>query len=525
MGSLVIGSASFGLRLAAQQQEGALTPPPKPAMPKLAASAATGSAPFEVGERLSFNVAWANFVTAARLELEVANQGAYFGRESYQLRTKVETVGYVRSIFTEVDNQYTSYVDLKTMLPYRVENSTQQGQKREDDLITFDQQARSARYADGSTLQLPTNTYDLPSLLYALRLRELKSGASYKYSALFGKEIIQIEALVKQRERVITQAGSYDALRVEIAAKGSKANLSKYRVRAWFSDDAQRLPVLLTAQPPFGEVRAELSHATLTVPPRTRLSAGPTENTPLIVSKDKPPADAFEVARGEAPSEFERNLPFAVGERLSYDVSWLNMTAVGKASFEVRQQGRLGKYRVFELAGEAYTIGAARSLINLHDQLISYVNVENLLPMRHDIRLREGQRLKQTSADYDWSAKSARLSNGTVVALQPRTFDLTSLFYAIRAADLKLGATHTFPLLDANHRLRALTVKVIKQETISCLEGSCETAQLDIINQQTQQLIAQAWVSTDARRLPIYIAARFSFGELRFQLTNALNTR
>src|SRR5438067_11136889 len=132
VGLFIVCGLGFGLRLAAQQGGGGFTPPPTPGAPKPTASKATapaltGGAPFQIGERLSFNVSWSNFVTAARLEMEVADRGAFFGQDGYQVRAKVETMGYVRSIFTDLDNQYTAYVDAKTALPYRAENSVRHG--------------------------------------------------------------------------------------------------------------------------------------------------------------------------------------------------------------------------------------------------------------------------------------------------------------------------------------------------------------------------------------------------------------
>src|SRR6185436_7506030 len=121
---LVCGSALCAWRLFAQQT-GGLTPPPKPQAPKVEKTAATASdAPaFTAGERLSYNVSWSNFVTAAKLELEVLERGAFFGQEGFQLRAKVETIGDVRAIFFEMYNQYTGYANARTLLPYRLENT------------------------------------------------------------------------------------------------------------------------------------------------------------------------------------------------------------------------------------------------------------------------------------------------------------------------------------------------------------------------------------------------------------------
>src|SRR5262245_16063344 len=103
IGLLVLGVVSYGLKLYAQQSV-ELTPPPKPVETKAPAKTspvAAGPA-FSVGERLLYNISWSNFSTAARLEMEVSDRGKFYGQDGYQIRTKIETVGQVRSLFGEV---------------------------------------------------------------------------------------------------------------------------------------------------------------------------------------------------------------------------------------------------------------------------------------------------------------------------------------------------------------------------------------------------------------------------------------
>lgn len=531
--ALMFCLASVGvlaMRLLPQQPQppkgGPLTPPPRPLPEKsgVISSVAGSGGLLTVGERLTFNVSWASFVTAARLELEVMDQGTFFGQEGYQLRTRVETVGYARSLLADVDNSYNSYVDFKTLLPYRVENSTRQGTRKSEDLMVFDQTRNSVRYSDGSDLAVPSGISDLSSMLYALRFRDLKAGASHKFSVLYGKTISEVEALVRPSERVNTQVGAYDAIRVDFNVKSATAGINKLRVRAWFSNDAQRMPVLITAQSPFGELRAELSSASISPRPRTEISRTFQGNPPLLASRTAPPPGAvFEaITFGEAQPD---NYPFIIGERLNYDISWGNFASVGKLNFAVRRQGKLGASRVYEFVSEVASLGAARAVLSINDIFTSYVDAEKLVPLRTDLRLREGSRNKDVSADYNLNDNSVLLSNGSSFSVKPGTLDLISLFYAVRAADLKPGAVRNFDFLDANHHLKSLTFRVARQETISGPLGPQDTLQLDILRADNQQLISQVWITNDARRLPVYLAVRLRIGELRFQLTSFSGTR
>ncbi len=500
-----------------QSPSGQFTPPAKMDPPKPALIAPASARPFQVGEKLSFTVSWANFASAARLEMEVAGQGAFFGQQGYQLRTKVTTLGQTRALFNEVDNQYISYVDAKSLLPYRADNTTRQGKTSEDDTITIDQQRHLARYGDQSELTLPADTFDLPSLVYALRLREFNEGAkATKFTALFGKHLVDIEVQVKNRERITTQAGNYDTIRFDLTARTK--DKVEYKARIWFSDDKQRLPVLMISKPSFGELRAEL--AQVTVNPQLNKANMIAVNTALPEIASRDPKIALETAEA-TPSEFESRLPFAVGERISYDVEWLNLGKIGKVNFAIQRRGSLDNRIVFEMVGELSTIGSARSIINLDDTFKSYVHVDSLVPVRTETTILEGQRRKQIVAIY--KDDSVRLDNGTHFDVKPHTLDLVSLFYAVRASNLTLGANQTIHFVDANHRPRALTIKVAKQESINSALGPRDTLQLDIINQENNQLMAQAWVTNDAKHLPLYIVTRLAFGEIRLNIKNVIN--
>ena len=519
VGLVAIGATCFGFDLYAQQgreirqqnqqQGGGLTPPPRPAAPQGPGSANTGfGSPFVLGERLVFNVSWMNFAIAARLEMEVAEQGQFFGQESLQIRTKVETTGQVRSLFAIIDNQYISYISPNTAVPIRVVNLTRQRATQTEETIIIDQAAKQAIYQGGATLSIPAGIYDLPSLLYGLRLRPLPPGERMKFAALYGKEIVDIEVEVKGRERITTAAGTFNTVCLKISPQ---KKFSKYRILVWLTDDNKKLPVLLSANLSFGDVRAELASAKVTSRPSPALKT----------LTDESGSTGINGTNGNHGSE--RKLPFVIGEKLNYDVGWGKFASVGKASFEVRQQGTLNGQRVFELYGEATSSGAAQRLINVEDQLSSYVLIDKLTPVRTDLRLREGKRSKEVTATFNPAANTATLSNGTVVSIKPNTLDLISLFYSIRAADLKIGANYNYPFLDASHRLRALAVKVVRQEPIESPTGQRDCLQLDLMLGQT--LVAQAWISNDANRLPLYLATRTQFGELRFTLTSTINTK
>jgi Protein of unknown function (DUF3108) len=542
LGLLAVAAISYGLRLHAQQQNPNLTPPPKatPSQSSPASENSNGGSPLVVGERLVYNVSWASFPSAARVEMEVVARGRFYGQESYQLRARLETLGQVRSLFGDVDNQYTSYMSPGDAAPYRVVSAIHQGQKRSEEVVVFDHSKQKAIFSDESEISIQSVTYDLTSLIYGLRLQPLTDGSKYNLTALYEKELIKVEAVVKGRERVVAQAGAYNTILVNFSPKGK---YSAYRGQIYLSDDSQRLPVMIKANLPVGEARAELTEVKFASPSETSPvkldfpSDGgvmPFRSTSVAGASDgkengavgASPANGVKPGVDVESSPEFIEYPFVVGERLSYDISWGSFPSVGKASFEVRQQGTFQGNRVIEFFGEASSIGAARTLINVNDQVSSLVLMDSLLPIRTDLRLREGKRSKQTTATYDRSRNLMSLSNGSQTQAPPGAYDILSLFYAIRAADLKIGMTRDFTFFDANNRPQRLTIKVVKQESIGGPLGARDAFQIDVFAPEpAKPLKAQAWISNDARRLPLYFVTRLRFGELIFQLISASNTK
>lgn len=479
------------------------------------------------GERLAYNVSWSSIPSAARLELELTERGQFFGQDSYQLRTRVQTLDQAWSLLGEIDNVYTTYLLAATGLPHRIVQSVNQGfqtalqpglepgtneprraqPRLGEEVIVLDQASQLATYDDQSTLTLAPSTFDLPSLVYGLRLSPPAEGERQRLNALFGREQIEIDAIGGGREQVVTQAGRFEANCVRLTPR---KKFKRYRATLCLSADDRRLPVSIRADLPIGEIRAELISATVRPLPAggtAQLLAGPSIPLPLSTQESGP-------------------LPFRIGERLGYDISWGNFLSVGRASFEVRQQGTLDQQRVLELYGEATSTGAARTLIQVQDQISSFLRPEKLTPLRTDLRLREGRRIKVDSALFLDADRTARLNNGTVIQVPPGTLDLLSLFYVVRATLPEIGQSASYPFLDANHRPQLVVVRAVKQERIGSPLGDRETTQVDILSSPpASYLIAQGWISRDEARVPLYFVTRTRFGELRFQLRTAFQIR
>ena len=136
--------------------------------------------PYRVGERLTYNVAFSSFPDAAHVELEVVSRGSYFGREAIQLRAHVETTGVINVALFAINNDYVTYIDPGTGLPFRAEETARDAIKAASSVDDFNQPAGNE--AIPPQQKGSQGTYDFVSAFYRARALPLAAGAVYNFS-------------------------------------------------------------------------------------------------------------------------------------------------------------------------------------------------------------------------------------------------------------------------------------------------------------------------------------------------------
>ncbi|HEV2707321.1 MAG TPA: DUF3108 domain-containing protein [Pyrinomonadaceae bacterium] len=495
------------------------------------------SVPYRVGERLSYNVSFSNFPVAAHIEMLVAGRGQLFGREGVELRAHVETMGVVSAALYSVNNDYTSFVDPATGLPYRVQQVIREGAQS------------SAFPADLGQTPQPLNTFpgsfDFLSALYRARALPLADGAVYRLTAQNGAVSYDCELRVVGREVVKTNVGSSNVVVTQVRVLKNRA-ANDYRVRVYFADDERHLPVLITAQHSAGEIRAELASAELLteamlpptgtkplpVPPPQQQVAPPTGERAVPPQGGTPPANvrpgatrptgggATTPAAGATGTADLPDLPFKVGDDLNFNF-YIGTTPqqVGLGRFQVRARGRYFGRDGLLFTAQMQTSGPGQRLFPVNDQISSYVDASTLLPFRTELRLQEGNRRANFTVSVEQNQGRALFDDGTRVDMPVATHDLLSVFFALRSFDLTVGRQTRVSLL-VNKRPRLLTVIALARETLELNGRRVPAIQLSLATSDPQSaaLALRLWVSDDRRRLPLRLTAQTPLGPLRADL-------
>ena len=459
--------------------------------------------PYRIGERLTYNVTYANFPDAAHIQLEVVSRGVHFGRDAIQLRGHLETSGVVNVALFAINNDYTTYIDPESGLPFRSEETARDAIQSADSVADFTQPAGSD--------SLPPNQksfsgmYDFVSAFYHARALPLASGGVYNLTVRSQSTEYQAELKVVGSETIRTNVGSFSTIVAQVKVSSSAIK----NIKVYFSEDHGHVPLLITGRIASGEVRAELAGSELVAPPSEKPPAPP----PIAVAPAPTPT-------ATTPPALDPNLPFTVGEQLNYQVFiGSSNTALGLATFQVGPRNRYFERDGLFLSVIAQTTGAASRLFVAKDRVDSYVDPKGLLPFRTVLSLAEGQRRLNEVLTYSQDTGGAVTDKGMKIDIPVGTHDYVSFFYALRTFNLNPNKKSAISML-VERKPKTLFVNVTKREPIQLGDRTIPAIALSLTTDDPEpdKYRLRMWVSDDRRRLPLRITCTTKLGPLRADL-------
>ena len=212
-----------------------------------------------VGERLNYDVSWADFITAGELTLETRERRSVDGVDAFHVSAQAQSVGLVSAVALKVNDVYESFLNASTLMPFRAQKSTRHGKKQDQGSVRLDQQKRTAQLDDGRTIEIPADTYDIAGLLFAIRGLDLTIGRARTFNILEDGKLYKISVTPEAREKVTTRAGSFETVRIATKSLSGGRDSNLYNLKMFLTADARRLPVMITAEPSWGSVRVQVT--------------------------------------------------------------------------------------------------------------------------------------------------------------------------------------------------------------------------------------------------------------------------
>lgn len=218
------------------------------------------SMPFRPGETLDYRVAWAAFSNAASVELSVPERRNLYGVEAWHFRAVTHTLKPVRTLFA-LDDQFDSYTDAATLESRQFEMHLDEMGKISDQVLHLSPNGQPS-HSPGPVVIVSPGTRDPLGTLYALRSQDWQRAPDFRASVYDGRDLYDMRAHCEAlSEPVKVTAGNFSAARIALHVFQYGKELSSIRFEIWIASDPARTPVVIEANLPFGNIRAELLSA------------------------------------------------------------------------------------------------------------------------------------------------------------------------------------------------------------------------------------------------------------------------
>ncbi|MEW6328075.1 MAG: DUF3108 domain-containing protein [Thermodesulfobacteriota bacterium] len=225
--------------------------------------AAERISPFHPGEKLTFQIKW-SFIPAGEAVLAVLPIETINGVESYHFVMLARTHPFI-DIFYKVRNRIDAYTDIAMTRSVLYKKKQHEGRTQRDIIVNFDWERMEAQYSNFGEKKDPVSilsgSFDPLSVLYALRLRDLKENTEIEIPVTDGKKSIMGKAKVVRKEKIKLASGTYETYLVkpELRHIGGVFERSKdAELDVWVTADERRIPVKIKSKVMIGSFVAEL---------------------------------------------------------------------------------------------------------------------------------------------------------------------------------------------------------------------------------------------------------------------------
>ncbi|TDI17011.1 MAG: DUF3108 domain-containing protein [Acidobacteria bacterium] len=230
------------------------------------------SVPFQEGEKLRYEVNWKPlFFTPAFRAGELTfsiQQSEYKERPTYTISASAFSEGLLSSIAgLQIRDTFESNIDRETFRSYRLFRQVRQNKRKRDLEVVFDYDRDTILVHETNLAKdppeevhkkfdgIPGPIADVLSIFYVARLHQLEPGQEYQVHLSERGKAKQIRLQVQTREKVQTEIGEFNAVRVSTVG-GLFRDGGDFRI--WYSTGPFRFPVQFEADVKFGTIYGKL---------------------------------------------------------------------------------------------------------------------------------------------------------------------------------------------------------------------------------------------------------------------------
>ncbi len=220
------------------------------------------------------------------------------------------------------------------------------------------------------------------------------------------------------------------------------------------------------------------------------------------------------------------NVPFQVGERLSYQIFWGPFVA-GRATLRVDGIETVDGNDCYHLIAEAHTSGLADFLFHVQNKTESWLDVDELCTRRYREARTEGKHSRAGETRYDYinhttlttNFITGRIKNGPLTA---PVQDVISSLYYVRTQPLALDLDNNFFINVSGSNYNVNIRPDLRK--MMYFRPTGDVPALRIEPKPTLTIVSANkgrmwfWISDDARKLPLLISSDLKIGSAKLVL-------
>lgn len=219
---------------------------------------------FDVGEWFQFRIHY-GIINAGIAELEV-KEAVQNNKKVFHVKGRGYTTG-VTKFFFKVDDDYQSYIDKESGVPYKFVRKIYEGGYTKNQEGYFNHSKKNVLVKDHkrkteSTFPITENVQDILSTFYYLRnhpdINKLKVGESIDVDMFFDDETIKFKLKFLGKEDLKTKFGVIPTMIFRPYVQAGRVFKEQESLTVWISDDTNKLPIRVKASLAVGSLKADL---------------------------------------------------------------------------------------------------------------------------------------------------------------------------------------------------------------------------------------------------------------------------
>lgn len=224
--------------------------------------------PFMLGEELVYSVSYMG-ISGGELILRVEDVIFYDDALCYRITATIKS-NRTFSLFYRVDDYVESVYDLIGGFSRKYFIKQEEGKYRNEKSILLDYKNNKADFhAEGKDVKevkiLERYLQDSLSVFYEIRKRDFNDKELYEIPVISGKKEYDLKVELLGRKRLKTSIGTYNTYHVKPYLMKEGEFKDKGDLEMFITDDYRKIPVLMTLEVVFGNVRADLKKARMPV--------------------------------------------------------------------------------------------------------------------------------------------------------------------------------------------------------------------------------------------------------------------